>query len=108
LVKDPKHKLYDQIVLWQNTKVQIRDKIRITFYGNRPDELKDCHSKLFGRDGFRMKIYISANDLRFSKIILCHKQLKLLGIYLSNETKEVYLFEEIDNFGLKGKLLSIP
>jgi len=108
LIKDPKQKSYDQIFLWRNTKVRIRDEVQITFYDNRSDELKDCRTKLFERNGFRMEIYISANDLRFSKIILGHKQLKLLGISLSNETKEVYLSEEIDNnLDLTGQLFSI-
>jgi len=56
-----------------------------------------------------MEIYFSEANLRFSEIILGHKQLKLQGIGLGNGTKEVYSFEEIDNnFGLTGKLFSIP
>ena len=90
-------------------KVRIQKKIRITFYGDRPDEQKDCRMKQFGRDGFRMEIYIAENNLRFSKLVLGHKQLRSLGIGYSKSADLIYLFEEIDNnFRCSGRLFAVP
>jgi len=99
---------FEQIVLWRNSKVRIRKKIRITFYGDRPDEPKDCRMNQFGRDGFRFELFITENNLRFSEVVLGHKQLRSMGIGYSNIESFIYFFEEIDNdYGCSGRLFTV-
>ena len=97
LLDDPDMPTFEQVVLWRNLKVRIRKRLRVTFYGDRPDQLKDCRTKEFCRDGFRLEIFIMENNLRFSEIVLDHKQLRSLGIGYSKTERLIYLFEEIDN-----------
>jgi len=81
----------------------------ITFYEDCPDEPKDCRMNQLGRDSFRMEIYIMENNLRFSEVVLSHKQLRSLGISYSNSAKSIYLFVEIDNdFRCSGRLFAVP
>ena len=61
------------------------------------------------RDSFRINISITETNMRFSNIILGHKQLKSLGIGMLRDRQCAYLFEEIDaNYSLSGKIFSIP
>jgi len=83
--------------------------MHITFYGDRPDKPEDCRTKQFGRDGFRLEICISENNLRFSKVVLGHKQLQSMGIGYSKMEKFIYLFDEIDNdYRCSGRLFAVP
>jgi len=83
--------------------------MRITLHGDRPDQPKDCRTNEFGRDGFRIKIFITENNLRFSEIVLGHKQLQSMRIGYSKSERFIYLFEEIDNdYRCSGRLFRIP